>query len=315
MPRQQAIVKRDTEPRRRRRWKPVWAIACLLCPSSLMATPSPESGAGDYVGGGVIDGVTRLQLLADHRFVYSVRGLDSNAANKQISDGGKRIDHGKPITHIPEPPTSNHRHSGTWRREGSAIVLTPTYDEGREDFPDLPVRWLVIRWGSRPYLVPEGKLINFCNAYNLGTEPRDGPTGDPFLLLRVGMWTHPANGLPDLPDVWRAHLLDKPIHGTLTRVDEAGFGYLDVGGDHGLQSGMQLVAYDADCRSNDAPTCLRPYRLKVVCPCDDSARVEFVYSPGTDPVPPFDAVGDTVSTSLGRTSDAATDSTVTITQP
>lgn len=256
-------------------------------------TPPPDPNAGTYIGSGANGASLRLQLLRGGGFVYTERLPDSRARIGQSSSpgasGGRSID--------------PRRYRGTWKHEGDAIVLAPAYDPKREDFPDLPVRWFLVRWDARTYLVPEGKLIVLCNAYNLGSEPRLDSAGDPFLLLRDGAWNQPATGRPAIPEGWHSFLLDAPITGKLIRIDEDGFGYLDIGGDHGLQAGMQLVAYDAACADKNDATCLRPGRLKVVCPCDDSARIEFVYPgvPVSDPPQVrLRRVGDVVSTTLRR---------------
>ncbi|MCH7719857.1 MAG: hypothetical protein IH988_02545 [Planctomycetes bacterium] len=256
-------------------------------------TPPPEKSVGTYIGSGSNGASLRLQLLGGGRFVYSRLWP---ASRTRIGQSPSRNGTALEQWHGIDP----RRYRGTWTHDGEAIVLAPVYDPTREDFPNLPVRWFLVRWDVRTYLVPEGKLIVLCNAYNLGTEPRADPIGDPFLLLRDNAWTQPATGRPAIPEVWRSFLLDNPISGKLIRIDEDGFGYLDIGGDHGLQAGMQLVAYDSACPDKNDATCLRTGRLKVVCPCDDSARIEFVY-PGV-PVssPPQVAIGDVVSTTLRR---------------
>lgn len=277
-------------------------------------TAPPEPNAGIYIGSGANGASLRLQLLAGGSFVYTER-LPASPARIEAppssgANGGNDTDPSRLVdepgkkgaTDPPSPRT--RRYQGTWKHDGEAIVLAPTYDPKREDFPDLPVRWFLVRWDARTYLVPEGKLIVFCNAYNLGSEPRLDSAGDPFLLLRDGAWNQPAAGRPAIPEVWRSFLLDDPISGELIRIDEDGFGYLDIGGDHGLQAGMQLVAYDAACADKNDATCLRSGRLKVVCPCDDSARIEFV-NPGVlhpaSPLARLGRVGDVVSTTLRRT--------------
>ena len=74
---------------------------------------------------------------------------------------------------------------------------------------------------------------------------------------------------------------------------------------------MQLVAYDTACTNNGDANCLRPARLKVVCPCDDSARIEFV-NPGFPVSDPLQvAIGDVVSTALRRASTNRADGTNT----
>lgn len=260
-------------------------------------TPPPDPSVGTYIGSGANGASLRLQLLDGGSFVYTERRPDSRARIEQFSSpgasGGRSID--------------PRRYRGTWKHDGEAIVLAPVYDPKGEDFPDLPVRWLLLGWDARTYLVPEGKLIVLCNAYNLGTEPRVDPTGDPYLLLRDNAWTQPATGRPAIPEVWRSFFLDAPITGRLIRIDEDGFGYLDIGGEHGLLAGMQLVAYDAACADKNAAACLRAVRLKVVCPCDDSARIEFVNPGVAGPASPMVSIGDVVSTTLRRASKTKAD--------
>ena len=273
-------------------------------------TPPPDTNAGTYIGSGADGADLRVQLLHGGRFVYTERFPESHARIEQPpssgTNGGDGADPGRIVDEpaknrgaVP-PPLRTRRYQGTWKRDGEAIVLAPSYDSEREDFPDMPVRWFPVRWAGRDYLIPEGKLIVLCNAYNLGIEPRLDPTGDPFLLLSDNDWTRPVTGRPALPEVWQPYLLDVPITATLIRVDADGFGYLDIGGEQGLQAGMQLVAYDPACAAENEAACLRAGRLKVVCPCDDSARIEFVYQETSDSGSRQISIGDHVSTSVRR---------------
>lgn len=71
-----------------------------------------------------------------------------------------------------------------------------------------------------------------------------------------------------MPEAWRAFLLKQPIDGRIIAFEEGGFARLDVGGNDGLLAGMMLHAHvegQARCA-----------RLKIVCPCDDSARADIV---------------------------------------
>ncbi len=227
-----------------------WAVACPCA--------DREAPIGEYVGG--TDGESIALRLTEARFTYESRGASARS------------------------------YQGTWTEKDGRIDLTPTYDEAHEAFPKMPVEWRVVDWGLRRYLVPEGKLIRFCNALNLGDEPRREATGS--ALLRVGDWDKPVTGAPQLAPEWKAFLLDRPLTGTVVNLEEGGFAKLSLGGNHGLKAGMALVAHVR----GEARCC----ELKVVCPCEDSARVDIVRREecGLSQMPTGDVlVGDEVSTS------------------
>ncbi|GIK16956.1 MAG: hypothetical protein BroJett003_19200 [Planctomycetota bacterium] len=158
------------------------------------------------------------------------------------------------------------RHEGRWSIREGVAELEPEVDAAAVSYPKLPVRWRIVPWGERRYLIPDGQIIRLCNAINLGEEPRDGPQG--WALLRRGDATRRVTGDPELPEAWRGFLLKEPIDGRIIAFEEGGFARLDVGGNDGLLAGMMLHAHvegQARCA-----------RLKIVCPCDDSARADIV---------------------------------------
>lgn len=227
-----------------------WGVGCLWVDG---ANP-----IGEYVGGA--EGESIVLRLTEARFTYESRGASART------------------------------YAGTWSEKDERVDLAPSYDEAHEAFPKMPVEWRVVDWGPRRYLVPEGKLIRFCNAINLGDEPRREAPGP--ALLRAGDWDKPVTGTPQLAPEWKAFLLDRPLTGTVVNFEEGGFAKLSLGGNQGLKAGMALIAHVR----GEARCC----ELKVVCPCEDSARVDIVRLEecGFPQMPTGDLlVGDEVSTS------------------
>ncbi|MCG3132413.1 MAG: hypothetical protein FLDDKLPJ_03252 [Phycisphaerae bacterium] len=222
--------------------------------------PDRSRFLGDYEGRCDHEATLVLNLRADGRFLYD-EGCEAAA-----------------------------RHEGRWSIREDVVELEPEFDAATESYPKLPVRWRLVPWGERRYLVPDGQIIRLCNAINLGEEPRDGSQG--WALLRRGDASRRVTGEPDLPEAWRAFLLKEPIDGKIIAFEEGGFARLDIGGDDGLLAGMTLHAHVGG-RTRCA-------RLKIVCPCDDSARADIVRGRdcGDDGAEYADlAIGDGASTS------------------
>jgi hypothetical protein len=135
--------------------------------------------------------------------------------------------------------------SGTLMRAGDVLHLKVDREEilRRQDagvYVWLPDDLLVSRWGRRHYLVPPDRGIAFCNAVNLGEEPRDSEYGD--FPLGEGQEGIAVAGLPDVPDRWVPHLLKAPVQGEVTELLPAWKARVNVGRRHGLRPGMLLVS-------------------------------------------------------------------------
>lgn len=212
------------------------------------------------------------------------------AYSREGVDGGwERLELSAEQTFQYERTIAGHeRTRGRWTldEESGVIVLEPTLGE-KEPFPKMPARWQPVDWGERRYLVPEGRLLDFCNAINLGREPRGCERGD--FPLREGDWSEKVKDAPGLPEDWRPLILKQPIEGRVDSFESfegMTMARLNIGGNQGLISGMTLAAFTDDV--------YRDCRVKVLCPCDDTARVEILCS---DAEAPGDlAVGDHVST-------------------
>jgi hypothetical protein len=75
-----------------------------------------------------------------------------------------------------------------------------------------------IRWGERVYLIPTDEIIDFCNAINSRSEPRNGAHG--FFFLRDGDEKKQAKGKPELPKEFMPYLLDKPVDAKIVSIKD-----------------------------------------------------------------------------------------------
>ena len=144
---------------------------------------------------------------------------------------------------------------------------TVTHEDGKLDFDCQEYRpnslnfidtgeiFILVSWDQRTYLIPETEMIDFCNAINDGTEPRNRAHG--FFLIRGGDYKKPADGAPDLPEQYLKMLLNEPIEATVTSIETPQakkFGQklkriqtpvtLNVGTNHGVFVGLQFHAID-----------------------------------------------------------------------
>ena len=138
-----------------------------------------------------------------------------------------------------------------------------TYEDGKLDFDcqeyrlkslnfiDTGVKFVLVKWDQRSYLIPETKMTDFCNAINDGTEPRDRVHG--YFLLRKDDYKKTVKGAPDLPDKYLKMLLNEPIEATVISIETPQikeFGKklmriqtpvtLDVGTNQGVFIGLQF---------------------------------------------------------------------------
>ncbi len=120
-----------------------------------------------------------------------------------------------------------------------------------DGYLDLSRTFVPIRWGGRHYLVPEDRLVDFCNAVNSKTEPRAQRHG--LFFLRRGDEDIEVSGLPKMPEGYRHCLLERPIEATLTeimdrKISETDWGTevltlranIDKGSTDGVFEGMSL---------------------------------------------------------------------------
>jgi hypothetical protein len=103
------------------------------------------------------------------------------------------------------------------------------------------------KWSDRIYLLDEGdwEFLKFCNAINLGLEPRKKLYGGDF-LLRNGDEKKAIVGNPPLPEKWSSYLLSQPVTAMIIKIVEEGSRkedrvvLIDKGSKDGLKVGMIL---------------------------------------------------------------------------
>ena len=93
--------------------------------------------------------------------------------------------------------------------------------------------------GARRYLVPDDKLLAFCNAVNQGVEPRDSDYGD--FDLKEGHEAIAVEGFPTAPEAWKAFLLKAPLRGTVVELLPDFKARINIGKKDGLRVGMELL--------------------------------------------------------------------------
>jgi len=96
-----------------------------------------------------------------------------------------------------------------------------------------------VKWGKRQYLVPQERGIAFCNAVNLGKEPRASNYGD--FPLGEGQEAVAVAGLPAVPEAWSGYLLKTSVQGEVTELLPDLIAKVNVGRKQGLRAGMELV--------------------------------------------------------------------------
>jgi hypothetical protein len=104
--------------------------------------------------------------------------------------------------------------SGTLRVVDDVLVVDADFVS-----PNLskePLRYVPIRWGSRRYLVPETRMIDFCNDVNVGDE--DFSIGRGWFACRDS-GAREAAGKPQLPAPYRNYILDQPLTAKATAVN------------------------------------------------------------------------------------------------
>jgi hypothetical protein len=172
--------------------------------------------------------------------------------------------------------TQNYTFTGSYVVNDGLIVLTPKSGVRRDNgganeetiFPAKDgaagagvERYVAIRWGERLYLVGDDEVLAFCNAANLGVEPRKDIWKDAEYMfayrgayfgtfhLRAGDEDRPATGLPEVPDKWKPYVLKKPVAGKVVSLGEGKTATINLGGKQGMKVGM-VLAVDGD----DAPS-------------------------------------------------------------
>jgi hypothetical protein len=107
---------------------------------------------------------------------------------------------------------------GSVRKTGSTLELLLKEPNRPGDPFSISAELILISWGDRHYLVPPSEIVEFVNAINAGFEPRKSALGRFF--LKKGDEHRPATGSPNIPTEYADYLLEKPIEGKVSSVQE-----------------------------------------------------------------------------------------------
>jgi len=165
-----------------------------------------------------------------------------------------------------------HRDEGTADIVDGALILHAVWsgtNRGPGPFPH--PKHLPVRWGKRLYLLPDREVLRFCNAVNLGLEPKDSMYGRFYLRMVMTdkvkrgeeeATLERAEGLPALPAQWGPFLLKRPLRGQVTDVLKDGRATIDLGSREGLRESMELLVEEEP--HGDGPAAGRNYGLAKV---------------------------------------------------
>jgi hypothetical protein len=131
---------------------------------------------------------------------------------------------------------------------GQQLVIYGSSSQSNRGIRSADCRFNVVRWGKRVYLIPSDRMLSFCNAINLGLEPRADMHGQFFLRVTRGQGRRapvPAEGAPGLPAAWEHFLLKEPLHGVVTGVVPEGVVTINLGSKDGIRVGMELWVEEA----------------------------------------------------------------------
>jgi hypothetical protein len=132
-------------------------------------------------------------------------------------------------------------------------------------------RLLPVRYGKRLYLLQDSELLGFCNAINLGLEPRNTMDGRYYLrmkmtkLVRTGK-AEPelaaADGQPELPRGWASFLLAGTLNDEIRDVLDVNRARVSLGTKQRVLRGMRLFV---EGRGPSEPLSVRrPYAVASV---------------------------------------------------
>ena len=121
---------------------------------------------------------------------------------------------------------------------GDNVSLTATTRPEGRDNELRDTEFTRVAWGDRLYLIPNDEAQAFCNAVNLGTEPRGDENGRFF--LRDGDWEKKPIGSPAVPKSWERYLLKQPIRGQVVEALPGSRARINLGSRDGVFEGMML---------------------------------------------------------------------------
>ena len=187
-----------------------------------------ENSAGNCIV--ATDALVTLQEIAGE--YYFGDGLGLNCSLTLTKQGDFVIKSSGCVSHL--------EYGGRANLKGGVLSLTPNESNVPEQGRDVETEFFPVSWGTRMYLIPTKRNIEFCNDVNAGFEPRHMPYGCYF--LRDDDWKSTVAGLPTVHEPWNKYLLSKPVSGKITELIERQEAWVDLGTDHGILQGMMLHA-------------------------------------------------------------------------
>ncbi|SFH54835.1 hypothetical protein [Planctomicrobium piriforme] len=100
------------------------------------------------------------------------------------------------------------RNFGAVQEADGRVELAPALPLAT-DLAPLLTKYIPVRWQSRKYLIPEEKMLEFCNKFNAGDLQRT--FGNPYFLVETSTRESPAKGKPEVPTEFQKYLLDRPV--------------------------------------------------------------------------------------------------------
>jgi hypothetical protein len=143
-----------------------------------------------------------------------------------------------------------YRNEGTAKLSDGRLALHPVNpDPHRAITGTSPPKLLPIRWGKRLYLLAEGEILEFCNAINLGAEPRDKIYGRFYIRTKLDIdlvdrrgppRLEAVGGLPEIPKECEPFLIKRPLRGRVTEIEDNKMVRINLGARDGIRKGMDL---------------------------------------------------------------------------
>jgi hypothetical protein len=174
--------------------------------------------------------------------------------------------------------TDRGQYQGKVSANSSHLNFQADKHEPVKEYPgELPEELIPIPWGKRVYLVESKEIPAFCNAVNLGLEPRARWNGRFFLRMEISKKAmngieeptlEAAEGLPRLPAQWVRNLLKRPVRGEVSEVLRRGEARITLGSRDGIVKGLRLFVFAGESRTD--PKTARPYTFAEVQTVDAS---------------------------------------------
>ena len=216
-------------------------LLTLAPPTSAQENPRPVELVGSYFAGHRYGG-SRLTLKPDGHYIME----SSDCTMAYVNSGRYSVSDGV-LSFTILKDTARSFGGGKTVNLLNRKERKKFYGDEKPDPIDTRFLLRVITWGQRVYLMEEDRMASFARAINLGIEPRENRSYEPWFgsfYLREGDEARAVTGHPSLPAEQLRFILEKPITATITSIsteDNQKIATLDRGSKDGLQIEMYLV--------------------------------------------------------------------------